>query len=587
MSALTEFLAFADLVLAALLLLAAALTRGRPAEPPALIWSMLGGAALAVLPVLAYWASGRTHPNAIGGLIASSDADGYFNCARQIIAGGPILPACAMRPYYMVSLAGLLGFAQGTAQWALLIQAFVVGTVGAFTARGIWRSHGAAAGLAAFAALFVFASQFSMTMLTENAGLVLGMLAFALLWRRPGSIAPGTFLVAMLALTVGLNARAGPFFVIPLLLLWSLLWTEGPLGRRAMRTLAGIAGVGLAVGVNAVLVGQLGGSAIGTHSNFAYVLYGVSVGGARYLQILTDHPELTGLGGDAFTREAYRLALNNILSQPHMLLIGYIRGGAHWLYELFRFIGWWPLRTVFVILWGVGLFAVLWPWRNPCAWRRLMRVLVFGVAVSSPFLTWYGGNRVFAVTHPVDAALVGIGLAALLGFLSRVVGTVAHAAPRTGMVPARAGLGEVGTLLMVMAPIVALPVLRAYPVLDPLTATVQCRAGERGMVADLGHDSPVLSIVESGETSIWPLRQEVGAFRALVDVGAAERQHLEELPAGTSLIAAFDRRPGAPEGWQPLLWRGTAPEFGVSRICFRPAGPQRWIAEATTIERIR
>jgi hypothetical protein len=542
--------------------------------------AVVGGAALAVLHVLAYWMSGRTHPNAIGGLLPWNDADGYFSCAHQIIVGAPTSSGCAMRPYYAAVLAGLLGLAQGTAQWALLIQAAMVGAVGAFVAREVWRGHGAAAAIATFAALFVFAGQFVMTMLTENAGLVLGMLAFALLWRQLDSIAPGVFLIVMLVLTVGLNARAGAFAVVPLLLLWSLLWTEGQLGYRTIRTLAGIAGVGLAVGVNDFLIAQLGGSAIGTHSNFAYVLYGVSVGGARYLQILTDHPELNALPGDEFTRAAYRLAIDNFISRPHMLVIGYVRGIAHWLYELFRFVEWWPLRAAFIILWGTGLFTSLWPWRNPCAWRRLMRVFVFGVAVSSPFLTWYGGNRVFAVTHPVDAALIGIGLVTLMSLLGRGANTVAHVA-------SKARLAAVGAVLFVMAPVVGLPLLRAHPTLKPLVVTVECAANELGLVADLGHDSPVLSIVNPGETSIWPLQQEVGAFRALIDAWTAERQHLAELPAGTSLIVAFDRRPEASEHSQLLIWRGDRPEFGVSRICLRPSGPQQWIAEATTIERVR
>lgn len=570
-----EVLAFLDLTLASLLLMLAVATRGRLDIPAS--WKLLvAGAALTVLPVAGYWLTGRTHPNALGGLIAASDAAGYFNCAHRIISGAQVSGACAMRPYYMATLAGLLGLAQGTAQWALLIQAGIVGAVGGFAAREVWRSHGAIAGLAVFAALFVFASQFTMTMLTENAGLVLGMLAFTLLWRQVESVSPISFFAVMAILTIGLNARAGAFLVVPLLLLWSLLWTEGGPRLRIYRTLAGCAGIGLAIGVNAFLVGQLGGSAVGTHSNFAYVLYGVSVGGARYLQILIDHPELKDLSGDTFTREAYRLAFENILSQPHMLVVGYVRGLAHWLYELFRFVGWWPLRAVFVALWIAGLVASLWPVRKPPSWKILVRVLVLGVALSSPFLTWYGGNRVFAVTHPVDALLVGIGITALLRLFRHDI--------ENRIVPLpRAGFAAAWSMFVILLPVIALPYMLASPLLEPVAETVECGPGETGMVADLGHDSPVLSIVGPGETSLRPLRVEAESSRNLVDRWTADGDRLRTLSANTSLIIAFDRRPEQLGKRQILIWRGEAPRLGISRICWRSSA-EGWLPEATLIE---
>lgn len=571
-----EVLAFLDLTLASLLLMLAVATRGRLDIPAS--WKLLvAGAALTALPVAGYWLTGRTHPNALGGLIAVSDAAGYFNCAHRIISGAQVSGACAMRPYYMATLAGLLGLAQGTAQWALLIQAGIVGAVVGFAAREVWRGHGATAGLAVFAALFVFASQFTMTMLTENAGLVLGMLAFTLLWRQVESVSPISFFVVMAILVIGLNARAGAFLVVPLLLLWSLLWTEGRLRLRIYRTMAGCAGIGLAISVNALLVGQLGGSAVGTHSNFAYVLYGVSVGGARYLQILIDHPELKDLGGDTFTREAYRLAFENILSQPYMLVVGYVRGLVHWLYELFRFVGWWPLRAVFVVLWIAGLAASLWPVRKPPSWKILVRILVLGVALSSPFLTWYGGNRVFAVTHPVDALLVGIGITSLLRLFGRDI--------ENRIEPlSRAGFAAAWSLFVILLPVIALPFLLVSPILKPISAAVECPDGETALVADIGHDSPVLSIVSPGGASIWPLRVESQTFRERIDIWTADRERLMELSPDTSLIMAFDRRPEQLGKRQILIWRGEAPRFGISRICWQNPGDGGWLPEATSIE---
>jgi hypothetical protein len=52
-----------------------------------------------LLPLLDYWFSGRTHPNAIGGLLPWNDAAGYYGCALSLLDGeGYRRSASVVRP---------------------------------------------------------------------------------------------------------------------------------------------------------------------------------------------------------------------------------------------------------------------------------------------------------------------------------------------------------------------------------------------------------------------------------------------------------------------------------------------------------
>ncbi len=52
---------------------------------------------LMVTSLVSYWVIGRSHPNAIGGLIPWNDAAGYYSCAISLLEGGGGSDFCARR----------------------------------------------------------------------------------------------------------------------------------------------------------------------------------------------------------------------------------------------------------------------------------------------------------------------------------------------------------------------------------------------------------------------------------------------------------------------------------------------------------
>jgi len=146
------------------------------------LWLLAATAALAILlPVFGYWAGGRTHANAIGGLLPWNDAAGYFNCARALLDGGALDSFCQRRPHYSGYLTGLFALSGERLQLTLLIQASINALAGVLFVRVIARRWGLAAAFMALAPVIAFAGEYSITTLTENLGLPLGLVAVAIL----------------------------------------------------------------------------------------------------------------------------------------------------------------------------------------------------------------------------------------------------------------------------------------------------------------------------------------------------------------------------------------------------------------------
>ncbi|MEK9970345.1 MAG: hypothetical protein VW600_14490, partial [Ferrovibrio sp.] len=261
----------------------------------ATILAMVIGAFAGFFFVLAYWATGMTHPNAIAGLIPWNDAGAYMACARELLAGAPLPQDCSMRPYYVAEFATFLAASGGHVQVALLLQSALLAGASGWFANRVARHGGVAAGLAVFAVLQVFIMQFALPVLTENAGLLLGMLAIAILFTRSASIAPPVFMIAMAILALALNARAGAMLVLPGLLAWSAALSDGDLRQRMVRSLYGVGGIVLALVYNFGFSHVFGGTVEQTHSNFAYTFYALSAGKSTYLQVYFDHPEINAL----------------------------------------------------------------------------------------------------------------------------------------------------------------------------------------------------------------------------------------------------------------------------------------------------
>ena len=252
------------------------------------------------------------------------------------------------------------------------------------------------------------------------------------------------------------------------------------------------------------------------------------------------------------TNRIYRAAFDNIQSQPHLFAWGYLKGFIHYLGKMFNFVRFIPLRAVFIALWMLGL-AVAWRRRRDQRLSLLLWVAL-SVFLSSPFLTFNGGYRVYAVTFPAEAILAGLGMAALQALIARRgLESAARLGPAFAPSHALIGVALAVVLISFIPPSVA-----RFMTPAPALAVSACPQGEEAIVVRPGYETPVLTVVEEGAELIYPLQVSAEDFARRIDRWTFDPDALRK-PPGTAFIWGFPL--DAEHKWRPILfvWQGEEP----------------------------
>ncbi len=379
------------------------------------------------IPLASMWFTGRTTYYHVGGLLPWSDASNYLHGGNYLLNQGSLDAWNMRRPLNVAYLATRLALVGENLQLALVLQAWVAALACFLASRELARRYGTASGILMFALLYQFIRPYLGTTLSESLGLSFGCLGFAVLVAAAKTAKPRLLLAAgLLFLTLGLNARAGAFLVLPALVLWGGLL--GPAGRmtRAVTLTVGLSGVAAGFILNSLLLIGFGNEKGMANENFSVVLYGLAVGGKRWPQVYADHPEVAVLEREdprEAARYIFRLAGEAMTEDPTRILVAYLGGMGLFGIHLFGFIrsvevtghsgaivdaNLIPVLILLALL-GLGLLGA----RLKEAESRCFLLAMAGIVLSAPFVYYGGGDRAFATTLPFVAALPGIGLAAL------------------------------------------------------------------------------------------------------------------------------------------------------------------------------
>jgi hypothetical protein len=548
---------------------------------PVQIWLLLGVAAFA-LPVLEYWYSARSHPNALAGFLPWADATEYFHCSETFLQRIPSADHCGKRSYYIAFFTDLLWLTGNRLQPALLLQALALGSAALLFCRSLTRNLSSPSILAAYAVLYVFASALcSGLIMSENIGFLLGVLAMALLWRCADTPRPLAFLFGIALLASALSVRPGAMFVLPALLGWYFFYCEETIQKRLITIALGIAVAMIAIGFTSAPTLIAGGTLGSTHSNLSYSLYGLVAGGKGWLHVTFEHPEIFNRGdsGRVVTDRIYEAAIESILIRPHLFVLGYIKGIAHYIYDLFRFTtDFKPLRFALLLLWIPGIWMALKQWRQPRS--ALLLFLQTGLIVSAPFIAIDGQNRVFAGTVAVDALFVALGLMWVSKrFISRT-----REEPRTSELhgPRIEMLAGAGMMALIL-PVAMLAAIRPNSSFTAHSAP-KCAPSLEAVVVHLNRSTLVLSLVEAGQDTLFPLRVRADHFGSRFHKWVYSKEELR-LPAGHALIWATRLEEGFVGKRIYFSWPGELPSSGtIVGFCVqRPLTPGKRIGTATAI----
>jgi len=533
--------------------------------------------------VLAAWYSGNSNHVAISGLMPWNDAHGYYLCAHTILDKWEIgyLP-CQRRPIYSFYLATLIGMSGRDLQITLLLQAVLLGSVVYLFARQLGYYLGYVAALVAFALLFLFASDYSMTALTENAGLFYGTLGFVFIWAgtKKQNIALISFGAFML--TLGLNARAGAFFVLPFIVIWAAFFS----GLKRKKSYIMVSSIILAISAgfifNASLLNSIDARQDSSHGNFSYVIYGITAGGENWNYVYKAEPDIFSEGGSGVVieRKIYAASLQNIIHQPQLFIKGYLKGFLHYLEKILHFVRTTrhevsPLRITFVIFWLIGLISCFKGIRRD-PHLALVASMVTGVVLSAPLITFSGGNRVFATTLPVDAALVAIGFAALQQMIQNRRMVLVRL--QDAMQAKLSGHTIVFAIVMLFLIFPGPLLMRQVVALAPIN-TFECVNGLTSFVLRPGLESASLRITgNKNETSLFPLQISVEDYRKrLTNRWVHLDRELIKLPKNTTLILGYQRSENGFGNGVIMIWPDSVPvkKGSVIRACAKTSAYEK------------
>lgn len=273
--------------------------------------------ALCGLVLSGVWRSGVSDHSTVAGLYPFSDAAGYVQGALQVLHGEALDEFCSRRPLSTGIWAVLLFLTRENIKHAMAAMVFLCALSLVLPVRELVKSRGWAAGYLLFLGLFLYYRRFIGTTLSENLGLTLGCLGFAIIWRAARTGRRNLVPIGLVILTLAMNARAGAFFALPALALWAGIEWRGERRFSARTFVQALAAIAAGFALNWCVLNRLGQTE-GYQGNFCYVAYGLTHGGDWTL-VNEQHPEVKEIPAMERSQKIYSMAFQRFREKPWIL----------------------------------------------------------------------------------------------------------------------------------------------------------------------------------------------------------------------------------------------------------------------------
>lgn len=361
--------------------------------------------------------------SSVGGVIPYSDASGYFTGAHRFIENGVLDSWNMRRPLNTLLLAFYLKISNFNFWSVMILQMGVCAIALSLYLKTLRQDLGILSTFAALFFIYYYAQMYIQTPLCEILGLTFGLFSFVLLWNGWQERNRFIFNLGMIALAVGLSARAGPNFMV---LGFLVLVYLDPFTKSRIKDLCYSI---LCFAVPFFLLSKLS-SFFGTSggmpfSNFGLTLYGLVSGGKGWTYAYNDPQVQNLLAGQNEANEAmilYRESWNVFKGNPLLIFFGmgkYLCKFFAWFVKQLS-VGVGPVKYITTILslafWGIISFQIF---RNRPKINRgfLFFIITFiSIASSSMIIFQDGGMRTFAVAIPFMGALLSVAFVAAPSF---------------------------------------------------------------------------------------------------------------------------------------------------------------------------
>ncbi|MHC1783318.1 MAG: hypothetical protein AB9891_11305 [Anaerolineaceae bacterium] len=506
------------------------------------------------VPLIGIWASGASDLNFLTGLFPFNDAHGYYLGARRLVDGTTFNSFAAHRPLFPAFLGFLLGITSQNLQISVLFLVVLGGISSFLFSAEIRRTQGIVAGSLAFLLSFVFFRRFIGSTMTEVQGFAMGAAGFAVLWCSISERNLMKFSIGLACLSIALNARAGPFFILPALGLWAAWYfrKQGWISWKVMVISILAASVGFAG--NFIIFKAVANEQSAPFSNFSYTLYGTAVGGKGWRQIFVDHPEIAKLEDPELSNQIYSLAFDEIKRNPS----GFIQGSLNaWkslfsldFYGMFGFVqGSGPvsattIRLLLFLSSLAGLIGSVVRWKSGFASFVLASLL--GILLSVPFVPPLDAEiRTYAAVIPVFIILACMGLAEWIWLADKVRkwrGLISTYSPEAAQTPNflnrfSAAFALIFGLAAILGPLIVWVFARA-----PHINEITCPQGEEAVYLRVNPGSYIQVVEDQTVRQTWlPVIRWNDFSRSIHDFPFYEiTEELDPVTPPTTLTFTYD-----------------------------------------------
>jgi hypothetical protein len=283
------------------------------------------------LSLAGVWANTQTENYFISGLIPRSDAGFQYAGVLKLLNFGELNGPASRRPFFAEFFAILLALSNRNLQLAIAWMTLLVAISTFYAAIEMQNTFNGGTSIVFLMLTFLFYSRFVGTTMTENLGLILGLLSFALylhsirVFSAEKKRSEIIFVFATFLFSLGQNARPGAVFTLPVLIILagfifhntskSFNWKMGLFTLLASMLPFAISQI------HFLIAGFKGTIPM---SNMAYGLYGFIKGGLGWNQIFYDHPGINQLTMAEQNKEIFSLIMIEVFENPQNTVLGFV-----------------------------------------------------------------------------------------------------------------------------------------------------------------------------------------------------------------------------------------------------------------------
>lgn len=377
------------------------------------------------------WLIKRTGYFQLYGIQPWVDATEYYANTQRLLMGYPSQGTTNARPLFSAFFSILLWITNLNMVEAVTALVFLVGVAYFLFGESIRAYFGPVASALTIGLTFMFYRNYLGAITSESLGLILGMGGWVMLFGAVSHKSLLRFCLSLFLVTLALIARAGPFIVLPVVVLAGL-YIFKKRHHWVKVLLAGGATIVTGFGINSILLNIYAQGKSVAFTSYIYSLYGMAAGGKSWGYIKTAHPDVFfGMAEPERTQKIIQLTWDLIKSNPFDLIQSMLSQYYFFVAKLntsvfsylFARIDWYN-TAILVILYSLSIVSIIILLRkHRSSTPLLLLAILVGVLLSVPLVPPQDESdmRPYAVVVPMLNLIPAI---ALEWLLSRLAGRV-------------------------------------------------------------------------------------------------------------------------------------------------------------------